>query len=56
MQDRIKANLNRIRALGAVYVDCRWVPFEETNELTMWNGNLKEAVSSRQSGVGIRVL
>jgi TldD protein len=56
MQDRIKANLDRIRASGATYVDCRWVPFEETNELTMWNGNLKEAASSRQSGVGIRVL
>jgi len=56
MQDRIKANLDRIRASGATYVDCRWVPLEESSELTMWNGNLKEAAGSRQSGVGIRVL
>ena len=56
MLDRIKVQLERLRASGATYVDCRWVPFEETNELMMWNGNLKEAASSRQSGVGIRVL
>ena len=56
MLDRIKVQLEHLRASGAIYADCRWVPFEETNELMMWNGNLKEAASSRQSGVGIRVL
>ncbi|MGC9523700.1 MAG: TldD/PmbA family protein [Anaerolineae bacterium] len=56
MQDQIKAHLDRIRAAGATYVDCRWVPYEESNELTMWNGNLKEAVNARQSGLGTRVL
>jgi len=56
MLDQIKAQLDRIKAGGATYVDCRWIPYEESNELTMWNGNLKEAASSSQSGVGIRVL
>jgi TldD protein len=56
MEEHIKAHLNRIRGLGASYVDCRWVPFEESNELMMWNGNLKQASASRESGVGIRVL
>jgi TldD protein len=37
-------------------VDTRWYPFEEQNQLLMWNGNLKTAASSRESGVGIRVL
>jgi TldD protein len=56
MQDQIKAQLDRIKARGATYVDCRWYPFEERNYLIMWNGNLKEASSSSESGVGIRVL
>lgn len=56
MIDRIKQQLDRIKASGATYVDCRWVPLEESNELSMWNGNLKQASASRQSGVGIRVL
>jgi TldD protein len=56
MSDLIKAQLDRIRAAGASYVDCRWVPYEESNELLMWNGNLKQASASRQSGVGIRAL
>lgn len=56
MIDQIKAQLDRIRRSGATYVDCRWYPFEESNVLTMWNGNLKQAASSRESGVGIRVL
>ncbi len=56
MLDQIKAHLDRLRASGATYVDCRWVPSEDANALTMWNGNLKQAASSRQSGVGIRVL
>ncbi|MBM3152270.1 MAG: TldD/PmbA family protein, partial [Chloroflexi bacterium] len=41
---------------GATYVDCRWYPFEESNSLLMWNGNLKDASFSRESGVGIRAL
>ncbi len=38
------------------YVDTRWYPFEETNSLTMWNGNLKEASFTHESGIGVRVL
>ena len=56
MLDQVKAQLDRIKQAGATYVDCRWYPFEESNALTMWNGNLKQAAASRESGVGIRVL
>jgi TldD protein len=56
MIDEIRAQLDRIRRSGATYVDCRWYPYEESNALTMWNGNLKQAAASRESGVGIRVL
>lgn len=56
MQDQIKGHLDRLKRKGATYVDCRWYPFEEANTLMMWNGNLKRASSSRESGAGIRVL
>jgi TldD protein len=56
MIDEIRVQLDRIRRSGATYVDCRWYPYEESNALTMWNGNLKQAAASRESGVGIRVL
>ena len=56
MIESIKAQIERIKGKGATYVDCRWYPVEEANFLMMWNGNLKEASSSLESGVGIRVL
>jgi TldD protein len=56
MQEQIKQQIERLRGKGAAYVDARWYPYEETNELLMWNGNLKNASSSRESGIGIRVL
>jgi TldD protein len=56
MLEKIKQHIERIKALGATYVDTRWVPFEETNYLLMWNGNLKSTASARESGLGIRVL
>jgi TldD protein len=56
MQDQIKQQIERLRSQGATYVDARWYPFEESNQLMMWNGNLKNASSSRESGIGIRVL
>src|SRR5664280_396001 len=56
MQDELKQQIERLRSRGATYVDSRWYPFEETNQLMMWNGNLKNASSSRESGIGIRVL
>ena len=56
MLDEIRVQLDRIQQAGATYVDCRWYPVEETIGLTMWNGNLKQASASRESGVGIRVL
>jgi TldD protein len=56
MHNEIKQQIERLRSRGATYVDARWYPFEETNQLMMWNGNLKNASSSRESGIGIRVL
>jgi len=56
MLEQIKQQIERIKGLGATYVDTRWYPFEEANYLLMWNGNLKSTASSRESGVGIRVL
>ncbi len=56
MIDQIKQHIVRIKGRGATYVDARWYPFEETNYLMMWNGNLKSATASRESGMGVRVL
>lgn len=56
MLDQIKQQVDRLHRKGATYVDTRWYPCEEQNSLVMWNGNLKDASFSRQSGVGVRVL
>lgn len=56
MLAQIRQQIDRLRARGAAYVDARWVPLEERRHLLMWNGNLKENTSARQSGVGVRVL
>ena len=56
MIDQIKQQIERLHARGATYVDTRWYPYEETNSLLMWNGNLKDTSSSRESGIGVRVL
>lgn len=56
MLTQLKKQIERIKDSGATYVDARWYPVEETNYLMMWNGNLKSTTSSRQSGVGVRVL
>jgi TldD protein len=56
MLKQIKQQVERIHDQGAVYVDTRWYPYEETNSMLMWNGNLKDTTFSRESGVGIRVL
>jgi TldD protein len=56
MQQKIKEQIDRIRSQGAVYVDSRWYPNEETHNLTMWNGNLKNASATQESGIGVRVL
>ncbi len=56
MLNQLQAQIARLKAAGATYVDARWYPIEETNELLMWNGNLKAASASSESGVGVRVL
>ena len=56
MQKRLQQQIERIKAKGATYVDARWYPYEETNELVMWNSNLKDTTAARESGVGVRVL
>jgi len=56
MLRQIQQQIDRLKALGATYVDARWYPYEEANYLLMWNGNLKETTASRESGMGVRVL
>lgn len=56
MQKKLQQQIERIKAKGATYVDARWYPYEETNQLVMWNSNLKDTTAARESGVGIRVL
>jgi TldD protein len=56
MLHQIKQLIDHTKGLGATYVDARWYPFEETNALLMWNGNLKTSTFARESGIGIRVL
>jgi TldD protein len=56
MRKKLQQQIERIKAAGASYVDARWHPVEEANHLVMWNGNLKSAAGSRESGVGVRVL
>jgi TldD protein len=56
MLSKIRQEIERLKGAGASYVDARWYPFEDTNYLMMWNGNLKQAAASRETGIGIRVL
>ncbi len=56
MREKIKKQLDLLKAKGAHYVDARWYPWEDSNFLFMWNGNLKENNASSQSGIGVRVL
>ncbi len=56
MLNQLKQQIERIKARSATYVDARWYPFEEANYLMMWNGNLKNTASARESGLGVRVL
>lgn len=56
MLEQIQQQIERIKGAGATYVDARWYPYEENNNLNMWNGNLKNTSFSRESGIGVRVL
>ena len=56
MQKELQAQIEKLKARGATYVDARWYPVEEANYLMLWNGNLKSTVATRESGVGVRVL
>jgi TldD protein len=56
MLSQIKQQIDRLKGQGAAYVDARWYPFEHTNYLLMWNGNLKTSTFEQESGIGIRVL
>ncbi|HQE93949.1 MAG TPA: TldD/PmbA family protein [Anaerolineae bacterium] len=56
MHQQLQEHIARLKNAGALYVDARWYPFEETNHLLMWNGNLKNVTATRESGVGVRVL
>ncbi len=56
MQSDVKQQIDRLKTKGAMYVDARVYPYEQTNQLFMLNGNLKDASASRSSGIGVRVL
>ena len=56
MLKQLQEQIERLKKAGVTYVDARWYPAEETEQMLMWNGNLKGAASSRESGVGVRVL
>ncbi len=56
MLKQLQEQIERLKKTGVTYVDARWYPAEETEQMLMWNGNLKGAASSRESGVGVRVL
>jgi TldD protein len=56
MVNELRKQIERLKSAGALYVDARWYPLEESSNLMMWNGNLKNASASRESGVGVRVL
>ena len=56
MRKKLQEQIKRLMSAGSTYVDVRWYPVEEASHLMMWNGNLKNASSSRESGVGVRVL
>jgi TldD protein len=56
MQSSIKQQIDRLKAKGAIYVDARYYPYEQSNQLYMLNGNLKDASAARSSGIGVRVL
>jgi len=56
MLEQIQKQIERLKGAGATYVDARWYPYEENNNLNMWNGNLKNTSFSRESGIGVRVL
>ena len=56
MRKQLQEQIERLKKAGATYVDARWYPVEEANYLMMWNGNLKNTTSTRESGVGIRAL
>ena len=40
MERELKQFIDQTMAKGATYVDARWYPFEESNSLVMWNGNI----------------
>jgi TldD protein len=56
MRTELKQQIDRIQKAGATYVDARWVPYETSTNLLMWNGNLKTNELARESGLGVRVL
>ena len=56
MKQLIKVEIAKLMDKGAEYVDCRYYPYEVSNEIFSWNGNLLFNDSSFQSGFGVRVL
>jgi len=56
MLEQIQKELDRLKSKGATYADARWYPSEDNEQMIMVNGNLKSNTSSKESGIGVRVL
>ncbi len=56
MRQKLKQQIDQLKAKGATYADVRWYPYEDQNVLVMHNGNLKALAASSESGAGVRVL
>ena len=40
MKNLIRNEIQKLKDRGAEYVDCRYYPFELTNEIFSWNSNI----------------
>lgn len=56
MKNLIRNEIQKLKDRGAEYVDCRYYPFELTNEIFSWNSNIMANSNSFTSGFGVRVL
>ena len=56
MRQKLKTQIDQLKAKGVTYADVRWYPREDQNFFVMHNGNLKALNASSESGAGVRVL
>jgi len=56
VRQKLKTQIDQLKAKGVTYADVRWYPREDQNFFVMHNGNLKALNASSESGAGVRVL